>query len=75
MTGRRLCPLRALLLGIRLFAVQTRGSAVRLEEARAQAMAEGRRLAQARERSAQLDKTGARRRAQLTRLYLESKKP
>jgi hypothetical protein len=38
----------------RLFAAQTRGSAVRLEQARARASAEGSRLAQARERSAQL---------------------
>jgi hypothetical protein len=38
----------------RLLAGQTRGSAVRLEHARARALAEGRRLAQARERSVQL---------------------
>jgi hypothetical protein len=38
----------------RFLAIQTRGSAVRLEQARARALAEGRRLALARERSAQL---------------------
>jgi two-component sensor histidine kinase len=38
----------------RLFATQARGSAVRLEQARARAEAEGRRLAQAHERSVQL---------------------
>jgi two-component sensor histidine kinase len=38
----------------RLFAAQARGTAVRLEQARARAEAEGRRLAQARERSIQL---------------------
>ena len=38
----------------RLLAAQTRGSAVRLEQARARALAEGQRLAQARERSIQL---------------------
>jgi signal transduction histidine kinase len=38
----------------RLMAVQTRASAVRLEQARARALAEGQRLAQARERSVQL---------------------
>jgi signal transduction histidine kinase len=38
----------------RLFAAQARGTAVRLERARAHAEDEGRRLAQARERSAQL---------------------
>jgi len=38
----------------RLFASQARGSAVRLEQARARAEAEGRRLAQIRERSVQL---------------------
>jgi signal transduction histidine kinase len=46
--------LSAFFLVARLLAVQTRGSAVRLEQARARALAEGRRLAQARERSAQL---------------------